>query len=258
MPACMFTDLPNLWILRASNNHLGGPILCGRNNLSVGFAMHLDGNMFEGELPRNLSSSGELLIIDKHDNKLTGELDVSSWNLSTLRLLNVAGNYMTGEIQPQICALPSIQYLDLSNNHFSGRISSCNSTFLMSLNMSMNSLSGDVSWEHFNTSNLCSLDVRYNMLTGNLSWVHPFHRISVLSLGHNEFHGQIPRSLCELRYVWIIDLSHNKLSGSVPSPSKIVSKVSSSKIVSMVRRRQTLHGSRSFSFLFSATCTRLP
>jgi hypothetical protein len=130
MPACVFTDLPNLWFLSVSNNQLGGTVLGGRNNLSIGFAMHLDNNKFEGALPRNLS--GKLLLMDLHANMLTGELDSSSWNLSALRLLDVADNYMTGEIKPQICSQPSIGYLDLSNNHFTGRIRGCNSTSLLS------------------------------------------------------------------------------------------------------------------------------
>jgi hypothetical protein len=128
MPACLFTDLPNLSILRVSNNHLSGPIFGGRSNLSNKLiAIQLDGNKFEGAQPRNLSS-GNISLLDLRDNKLTGELDASSWNLS-LVFLAVSGNYMSGEIQPLLCALPSIEYLDLSNNHFTGRLKSCNSTY---------------------------------------------------------------------------------------------------------------------------------
>jgi hypothetical protein len=128
MPACLFTDLPNLSILRVSNNHLSCPIFGGRSNLSNKLiAIQLDGNKFEGALPRNLSS-GNISLLDLRDNKLTGELDASSWNLS-LVFLAVSCNYMSGEIQPLLCALPSIEYLDLSNNHFTGRLKSCNSTY---------------------------------------------------------------------------------------------------------------------------------
>jgi hypothetical protein len=189
MPSCLFSDLKLLCTLRVSNNHLGGQILGGRNNLS-GTYFYLDGNKFEGALPRKLSGNN-LSVMDLHDNNnLTGELDASSWNLSHLGALDVTHNHMTGEIHPQICALPSIQFLELSNNQFTGSMMrSCNNTSLEALDVSMNSLSGDVSWEHFNMSKLFILDVRNNMLTGNLSWVHHFQSIKVLSLGHNEFHG---------------------------------------------------------------------
>jgi Leucine-rich repeat (LRR) protein len=215
MPACLFTDLPNLSILRVSNNHLSGPIFGGRSNLSSMLSIiQLDGNKFAGALPRNLSGE-ELRIMDLHDNKLTGELDASSWNHS-LFFLVVSDNYMSGEMQPLLCALPNIVYLDISNNHFTGRIRSCNNTLLMTLDVSMNLLSGDVSWEHFNMSNLAILEASHNMLTGNLSWAHRLPLIKVLSLGHNEFLGQIPPGLCKLKYLWIIDLSHNDLSGWAP------------------------------------------
>jgi Ran GTPase-activating protein (RanGAP) involved in mRNA processing and transport len=87
MPACLFTDLPNLSILRVSNNHLSGPIFGGRSNLSNKLiAIQLDGIKFEGALPRNLSS-GNISLLDLRDNKLTGELDASSWNLSLVFLM---------------------------------------------------------------------------------------------------------------------------------------------------------------------------
>jgi len=81
VPACLFTECWSLEFLRLSNNNLGGPILGGANkHLSTsGGAIYLDSNYFEGPLPNNLS--GDVVILDFHDNKLSGELDVSFWNI---------------------------------------------------------------------------------------------------------------------------------------------------------------------------------
>jgi hypothetical protein len=51
-------------------------------------------------------------------------------------------------------------------------------------------------------------------LTGNLSWLEDLDNINVLSLGWNELEGQVTSNLCKL-CPRIIDLSHDKLSGSL-------------------------------------------
>jgi len=82
VPSCLFTECGSLEFLRLSNNNLGGPILGGVNNKylsNCGGTIYLDNNYFEGPLPNNLS--GEVSIMDFHDNKLSGELDVSFWNI---------------------------------------------------------------------------------------------------------------------------------------------------------------------------------
>ncbi|CAL5052252.1 unnamed protein product [Urochloa decumbens] len=213
LPPCVFTDFPDLWIFSISNNQLGGLVFGGMNNLSVGFALHLGNNKFEGPLPPLLS--GSLVILSLYDNKLSGELDPSFWNLSRLGVLNLSGNRITGKIHPKICNLTSIEILDLSDNNFSGPIPKCTSASLNSFNLSGNSLSGDISHGLFSTPNLVTLDMRYNKLTGNLSWLEDLGNISALSLGWNEFEGQVTPNLCKL-CPRIIDLSHNKLSGSLP------------------------------------------
>lgn len=91
----------------------------------------------------SLEISGSLTIMDLHDNKLSGEVDASFWNVSSLYDLSVASNSLTGQIGPAICRLTSIRLLDLSNNNFAGSIPNCSSALKLSLlNISGNSLSG--------------------------------------------------------------------------------------------------------------------
>uniref|UniRef100_A0A0D3G0X5 non-specific serine/threonine protein kinase n=1 Tax=Oryza barthii TaxID=65489 RepID=A0A0D3G0X5_9ORYZ len=214
MPACVFTDFPELWTLRASNNLLEGLVLGGMKNLSVGFAIDLGRNKLKGTLPHDLS--GALRFLDLQDNKLSGALDTSFWNLPNLVVLNLAGNHITGNVPKNLCNLASVQILDLSGNNLIGSIPRCSSASLSSLNLSGNSLSGDISDDLFNTSNLMALDMRYNKFTGNLNWLKHFNNIKILSLGWNEFEGQITPNLCKLNCPRIIDFSHNKLSGPLP------------------------------------------
>ncbi|KAL6651512.1 hypothetical protein ACP70R_010437 [Stipagrostis hirtigluma subsp. patula] len=216
VPTCLFTDIPMLEILKLSNNNLGGSIFGGASNVSVGI-IYLDSNNFEGSLPSNLS--GGFAFMDLHDNKLSGKLNASLCELSALVVLNVASNSLTGEIDPAICKLTNLTFLDLSDNKFEGSLPNCTGFFgLDFLNMSGNSLSGYPSVFFSRSSGyIAALDLSHNQFTGNLDWIKGLSLIKLLLLGWNKFEGQISPSLCDLRYMHIIDFSHNILSGSLPS-----------------------------------------
>ncbi|KAF7019087.1 hypothetical protein CFC21_032301 [Triticum aestivum] len=216
VPACVFTNSPGLFILKVSNNKLGGPIFCGMNNLSNIYELCLDGNKFKGTLPHDLAGKF-LQVIDLHDNELSGELDTAFWDLPSLSVLNLAGNRITGKIDQHICGFTGIRLLDLSRNNLTGSVPNSCFIGLNFLNLTGNSLSGDISFPLFNTSSLIALDMRHNQFMGNLNWVSYLDNIRLLSLGGNKFEGQITPTLCRLMYLRILDFSHNKLSGSLPA-----------------------------------------
>jgi Leucine-rich repeat (LRR) protein len=213
VPTCLFTTY--LEVLKLSNNNLGGPILGDASNLPIKVEiLYLDSNNFEGALPNNLS--GNLLILDLHDNKLSGKLDVTFWNISWLQTLNVASNILTGEIYPTICNWTGLQFLDMSDNNFEGTLPNCDSKLtLQFLNMSNNTLSGFPA-AFCNSSYVTILDLRYNHFKGSLDWVHHLSQLNILMLGGNKFWGKISPNVCQLRFLNIIDLSHNRLSGLLP------------------------------------------
>ncbi|KAM3371110.1 hypothetical protein ACQJBY_018467 [Aegilops geniculata] len=215
VPACVFSSHQELYVFRVSNNKLGGLVFAGVNSRITTYQLYMDRNKFEGTIPHNLS--GDFSVMDLHDNNLSGRLDASLWNLSSLAVLNLAGNRITGEIHQKICGISEIRLLDLSSNNLTGSLPNCSFIELQFLNLSGNSLSGDFSYTLFNTSNMISLDIRHNQFTGNLHWLGYLDNIRLLSLGRNKFEGQITPNLCKLLYLRIIDLSHNMLSGSLPS-----------------------------------------
>jgi len=51
---------------------------------------------------------------------------------------------------------------------------------------------------------------------GSLDWTQHLYQIKLLLLGGNMFEGHISAGLCHLQYLNIIDLSRNRLSGSLP------------------------------------------
>ena len=219
VPTCLFTDRPYLTILKLSNNNLGGLIFGGVSHLSVE-AIYLSSNKFEGTLPNNLS--GNPVIMDLHDNKLSGKLDTSFWGLSP-QVLSVASNNLSGEIYPAICKLTSLQILDMSDNNFVGSTPNCAGELqLYLLNMSRNSLSR-FSRGFFNSSYITVLDLRYNQFHGSIDWIHSLAQTRLLLLGGNRFGGQISPNICHLQYLNIIDLSDNRISGSIPPCIGVIS-----------------------------------
>lgn len=99
--------------------------------------------------------------------------------------LNVGRNQFSGSLPPSLFAPPHLKFLDLSFNNFEG-------PFPISL-----------SSEPVPLEVLC--------LSGNnLSGALPTEQETGLE-------GKITPSLCKLVYLRIIDLAHNKLSGSLPS-----------------------------------------
>ncbi|RLM55820.1 hypothetical protein C2845_PM10G06470 [Panicum miliaceum] len=155
--------------------------------------LNLSKNQFNGSLPKTLLALPHLKVLDLSENSLVGGIPISSSSdeeLASLEVLNLSNNNMSG-------ALPTEQSL-------------CSLIF----RISNNQLGGDISHGLFSAPNLMRLDMRYNKLTGNLSWLEDLDNINVLSLGWNEFEGQVTSNLCKL-CPRIIDLSHNKLSGSL-------------------------------------------
>ncbi|SPT20502.1 unnamed protein product [Triticum aestivum] len=214
VPAFVFTNYSLLMTLKLSNNKLGGQVFGGLNSLSNNIKeLYLDNNKFEGTIPHNLSG-GCLKFMNLHDNELSGKLDTSFWKLPSLVILNLSGNRMTGKIDPHFCGFTQIGFLDLSRNKLTGSVPNCSFVALNFLNLSGNSLTGDIS---FNAPSLIALDIRNNQFTGNLHWVQYLDNIRILSLRRNKFEGQITPNLCKLMYLRVIDLSYNKLSGSLPA-----------------------------------------
>uniref|UniRef100_A0ACD5YYY7 Uncharacterized protein n=1 Tax=Avena sativa TaxID=4498 RepID=A0ACD5YYY7_AVESA len=214
VPSCLFNDSYALTILKLSNNSLGGKILGGASDLSHLWAIDLDNNKFEGSLPKNLS--GNVLIMDLHDNEMSGELNTTLWNLPFLEALSLASNGLTGDICPEICTLTSLRLLDLSANYFTGHLPNCSAMLtLRFLSVSGNSLSGIPS-AFFSSSSITTLDLGQNQFTGNLEWAQYLPRISILLLRRNKFEGQISPNLCHLQRLSIIEISDNILSGSIP------------------------------------------
>ncbi|XP_072071280.1 receptor-like protein EIX2 isoform X3 [Arachis hypogaea] len=167
--------------------------------------LNLANNELKGQIPLSLFHSCNLVHLDLFKNKLTGEFheyirEYSRCAHKPLRILLLGWNEITGMV-PDLSQLQSLQELHLGNNRLSGTI-----------HEGIGQL-----------SNLTELSLGNNFLKGNKlsgtipSWIGDnIRKLLVLSLHSNNFHGNIPLSMCNLDELRVLDLSLNILSGSIP------------------------------------------
>ncbi|XP_057990170.1 receptor-like protein EIX1 [Hevea brasiliensis] len=153
--------------------------------------LNLAHNKLRGRLP-DLSPTASLLTLDLSYNLFSGTLPHFLLKMESPVL---AGNAFSGPISP-ICDLLNVnnalRRLDLSENALSGSLPNCRTLFYLNL--------------------------RHNALSGTIpAWLgESLENLQILLLRDNLFEGNIPLQLCELKYIVILDLSFNSLSGRIP------------------------------------------
>ncbi|KAL9235022.1 hypothetical protein vseg_009823 [Gypsophila vaccaria] len=199
----------------------------------------------QGSLPRFVSKKLKMLTIT--DCNFQGLIPPSIGRLGQLETLDLSNNNFSGPI-PSFSAAQSLNFLELSNNSLSGTIPSSifsTDSNLQFLDLSFNSLEGPIPESIFQQTNLGVLDLGWNRLNGTLKLLELLPRLQnlvTLELSHNyltidtksnvsnsslPFLGylglasanihDVPEFIRDLPYLWNIDLSNNRIHGSVPT-----------------------------------------
>uniref|UniRef100_A0A0E0FP86 non-specific serine/threonine protein kinase n=1 Tax=Oryza nivara TaxID=4536 RepID=A0A0E0FP86_ORYNI len=110
----------------------------------------------------------------------------------------------------------SVQFLNIRNNQISGLLpSTMEFMAALAMDLSSNQLSGPIPKLPIN---LTGLDLSRNHLSGPLPADFGAPGLETLLLFDNYISGTIP-SLCEFQFLWLVDISGNKLTGSNPDCS---------------------------------------
>ncbi|MQL88328.1 hypothetical protein Taro_020888 [Colocasia esculenta] len=230
-------EMKRLKHLSLASNSLQGSIPTSLGRLSSLEMLSLSFNNLNGSIPHSLGGLSMLTSLDLRSNYLQGTIPEIIGNLSSLQMLRLGNNSLSGGIPESLGSLSSLQKLDLADNHLSGPIpakSLSNLSSLQELDLRYNYLGGSVSTAHF--SNLKSLitgrvldslkhiasrfvNLQSNRLEGeipeDIGEVMP--SLSALVLSNNTLNGSIPRSLCKLLDLEVLDLSRNNFSGNIPN-----------------------------------------
>ncbi|KAH0929823.1 hypothetical protein HID58_015550, partial [Brassica napus] len=222
LPRSFFTGCFSLKYLKLSHNKFTDHVPPRVTNFTSLDVLRLDNNLFTGEIGVGLlSSNATLSILDMSNNLLTGA--IPSWisNLSNLEFLLLSDNNIQGAVPPSLGNMSSVSFLDLSGNLLSGAIPSYVGHYVRYLFLRDNNFTGTIP-DTLLARRVRILDLRNNKLSGTIpefvsTDLEDPPELSILLLRGNSLIGSIPRQLCDLRTIRILDLSHNKLNGYIPS-----------------------------------------
>lgn len=217
--------LPDCWMkfdqlqyLHLENNKFSGNIPTSIGDLKQLNYLHLQNNSFSGDLPARLENCTSLLILDLGYNSLTGYIPPSiGIAFNDLRLLNLRGNHFFGRLPLSLCQLSNLHLLDLAINHISGTIPDCihnltamikgGSDYLVSVSSSL----GKEAISPYEETAVIEWKREQQKFKDTLA------QVNYIDLSSNELEGEIPDGITNLTKLISLDLSRNKLRGSIVS-----------------------------------------
>ena len=141
-------------------------------------------------IPSFLINQSGLIILDLSDNQIHGIVPNWIWKLPYLQVLNISHNFFT-DLEGPMQNLTSIWILDLHNNQLRGSIP-------------VFPKSSDYLDYSTNNFSVIPQDI------GNYLSSTKF-----LSLSNNNLQGNFPHSLCKASNIQVLDISFNKISGTI-------------------------------------------
>ena len=211
IPSWLYT-LPSLVELDLSHNKFIGHI--GEFQFDSLEKIDLSMNELNGSISTSIFELVNLSSLYLFSNNLSGVLETSKFEkLINLTYLDLSNNMLSLTMCVHSNSmLPNIQTLDLSHNNISGMFSwNVGKDTLRHLNLSYNFISG---FEMLPWSSMRILDLHFNLLQGKLPT--PTNFTYFFSVSHNKLSGEISPLICKARFMEILDLSHNNLSGMLP------------------------------------------
>ncbi|XP_031101806.1 receptor-like protein EIX2 [Ipomoea triloba] len=217
----------NLNTLSLNSNSLSGPIADSLGNLSMLSWLDISYNKFSGSIPTSLGQLSNLHTLYIDHNSFQGILSELHFSeLINLKRLGISENSLFLDVssnwdppfQLKEIVLDSIKV----GPHFPQWLRT--QTKVFSLFMSNASISDAIPDWFGNLFWTCSaIDLSKNDIRGELSmsvegFMNEFKQGCLwIYLSDNHLTGEIPKWLCNLKHLQMLDISSNKLSGEIPS-----------------------------------------
>ncbi|XP_027174213.1 probable leucine-rich repeat receptor-like protein kinase At1g35710 [Coffea eugenioides] len=221
IPSALFnlTNLSRLYI--HSNPSMGGFLPKEIGNLKNLVELDLSNSRFSGSIPPTLGQLSNLDSLNLSSNHFNGTIPSALFNLTNLSQLDIHLNLIYGSIPSEIGNLKILKFLVLGSNRLTGQIPPTlgNLNTLFSLDLSSNQISGSIPLQLSDIYSLRFLDLSSNQLTGSILTQFGDHILKsevyflYFNLSHNILSGTVPSSLLRLGNV---DLSYNALEGELP------------------------------------------
>ncbi|XP_030967701.1 probable leucine-rich repeat receptor-like serine/threonine-protein kinase At3g14840 [Quercus lobata] len=194
-------NIPHEWastqleFLSLSMNNLSGPLPSFLGNITTLTYLGIENNLFSGMVPLELGKLVNLENLILSANNFSGELPVALTNLTKLTELRISSNNFTGRIPDFFRSWKQLQKLEIQASGFEGPIPSSISILSNLTELRISDLVGEGS----KFPNLSSM-----------------RRMWRLMLRSCNITGSIPPYISNMKMIQILDLSFNRLEGSVP------------------------------------------
>jgi len=259
LPDCLgyeyTTNMTSLSIhtLSLRNNHLSGEFPLFLRNCQKLIFLDLSQNQFFGTLPSWIGDKQpSLAFLRLRHNMFWGHIPVEFANLINLQYLDLAYNNFSGVIPKSIVNWKRMTLTVTGDNDDdyedplgSGMVIDANEMmdyndsftvvtkgqeqlytgeiiYMVNLDLSCNSLTGEIPEEICTLVALNNLNSSWNALSGEIPRkVGDLAQVESLDLSHNELSGEIPTGLSALTYLSHLNLSYNNLSGKIPSGNQL-------------------------------------
>ncbi|KAK1422755.1 hypothetical protein QVD17_18041 [Tagetes erecta] len=209
--------LPYIRSLDLAYNYLSGtiPPEWGATQLQD---ISLLGNRLTGEIPKELGNITTLTTLDLEANRLSGTVPSELGRLPNLNSLRLSSNRFTGRLPTTLGQLRNLTDFRINENNFSGSIPDFlqNWRRLTRLEIVASGLTGPIP---SNISVLESLtDLRIGEITGPAQGFPGLNKTSGLIrliLRNCNISGEIPNYIWQVRELELLDVSFNRLEGSI-------------------------------------------
>ena len=217
-----WNDLPNLVNLHLSFNSLEGSVPVSLFSLPLLLKLQLSNNQFSGQLNYFYVSSYLLDTLDLSSNNLEGPIPMSIFELRGLKVLSLSSNKFSGSLQlNKIQQLRNLSNLDLSHTSFSIEYEETNSSLssfpqIATLRLASRNLQTFPDFLR-NQSKLITLDLSINQISGEIpNWICNLTNLLYLNLSYNLLEGPLHR-LPSMLWLYSLDLHSNQLQGQLPT-----------------------------------------
>ncbi|KAL5566030.1 hypothetical protein UlMin_029194 [Ulmus minor] len=238
--------------LRLGDTRFFGKLPISISNLKDLNELRVFGCHFSGLIPSSLGNLTQLMYLDLARNSFSGHVPSSLQNLAKLKYLQLKDNNFSNLTLSWIGKLAKLNLLDLTKTNLREQIpiSFTNLTLLSTLALAQNQLTGPIPIWLMNLTQLTDLYLSQNNLRGTieLETFFKLRNLAVLRLSHNQL-SLIPENtsnatLPELQFLelascnlkkfpnfvlhhsklQLLDLSCNKIRGSIPAMARNQSK----------------------------------
>jgi LRR receptor-like serine/threonine-protein kinase EFR len=163
----------------------------------------------------------KLLTLSLYNNSLEGSIPSSLGNCRYLLDVHLCHNKLNGTIPKELIGIPSLaRVLNVSHNSLTGPLPAevGNLNLLQALDVSYNKFSKEIPAElGWGCLALETLYMQGNSFEGTIPDLSKLEGIQYLDLSHNNLSGQIPSYMVNFPVLNILNLSFNNLEGEVPT-----------------------------------------